>query len=67
MEKCDFFCSCEAGNTPFIDSELLNCLKLLKIEVDVGNYVIQELSQLCKQVSVFHEIDFESQKENGYG
>ena len=46
-----------------MDSELLNCLKLLKI--DVGKYVIPELDQLCKQISVFHEIDIERQKENG--
>ena len=39
--------------------------KLFKI--DVGKYAIPELGQLCKQISVFHEIDFESQKENGYG
>ena len=48
-----------------MDSELLNCRKLLKI--DVGKYVIPELGQLCKQISVFHEIDIESQKENGCG
>ena len=53
------------GDAPFVDSELLSCLKLLKI--DVGNYVILELGQLCKQISVFHEIDIESKKENGYG
>ena len=45
-----------------MDSELLNCRKLLKI--DVEKYVIPEL---CKQISVFHEIDIESQNENGYG
>ena len=57
--------NCEAGDAPFVDSELLGCLKLLKI--DVGNYVILELGQLCKQISVPHEIDIESKKENGYG
>ena len=46
-----------------MDSELLSCLKVLKI--DVGKYVIPKLGQLCKQISVFHEIDIERQKENG--
>ena len=64
-KMCQVLCSCEAGDAPFVDSELLSCLKLLKI--DVGNYVILELGQLCKQISVFHEIDIESKKENGYG
>ena len=48
-----------------MDSELLSCLRLLKI--DVGKYVIPELGQLCKQISGFHEIDIENQNENGYG
>ena len=47
-----------------MDSELLNCWKLL--EIDVGKYDIPELGQLCKQTSVFHEIDIESKKDNGY-
>ena len=47
-----------------MDSEFLNCGKLLKI--DVGKYIIPELGQMCKQISVFHEIDIESKKENGY-
>ena len=38
----------------FMDSELLSCRKLLK--TDVGNYFTPELGQLCKQISVFHEI-----------
>ena len=47
-----------------MDSELLNCRKLLKI--DVGKYVIPELGRLCKQIGVFfYEIDIESQNENG--
>ena len=46
-----------------MDSELLSCLKSLKI--DVGKYVIPELGQLYKQISVFHEINIESQRENG--
>ena len=44
----------------FMESELLNCRKLLKI--DVGKYGILELGQLRKQISVFHEIDIESMK-----
>ena len=48
-----------------MDSELLICRKLLKM--DVGKYVIPELGQLCKQISVLHEIDIEGQNENGYG
>ena len=48
-----------------MDSELLNCGKLLKI--DVANYVIPELGLLFKYISVFHEIDIESQTENEYG
>ena len=31
----------------------------------MGKYVIPELGQLCKQKSVFHKIDTESQKEYG--
>ena len=46
-----------------MDSELPICRKLLK--TDVWKYVILELGQLCKQISVFHEIDI--QKENEYG
>ena len=65
QKKCQVSCSCEAGDAPFMDSELISCLKLLKI--DVGKYVIPELGKLCKQISVFHEIDIESQKENGCG
>ena len=64
-QMCQVSCSCEAGDAPFVDSELFSCLKLLKI--DVGNYVILELDQLCKQIIVFYEIDIESKKENGYG
>ena len=59
-KMCQVSCSYETGDAPFVDSELLSCLKLLKI--DVGNYVILELGQLCKQISVFHEIDIESKK-----
>ena len=55
----------QTEDVSFMDSELLNCRKLLKI--DVGKYGIPELGQLCKQISVFHEIDIESQKDNGYG
>ena len=36
------------------------------VKIDMGKYVIPELDQLCKQISVFHEIDFESQKEYGH-
>ena len=49
----------------FMGAELLNCGKLLKI--DMANYVIAELGQLFKKISVFHEIDSESQTENEYG
>ena len=37
------------------------------LKIDVGKYVIPELGQMCKQISVFYEIDIESQKENRYG
>ena len=47
-----------------MDSGLHNCRNLLK--TDVGKYIIPELGQICKQISFFHEIDIESQKENGY-
>ena len=42
----------------FMASELLNCRKWLK--------GIPELGHLYKQIRVFHEMDIESQKENGY-
>ena len=56
-------CSCEAGDVPFMDSELLSCLKLLKI--DVGKSRLSRIGSVV-QTSVFHEIDIESQKQNGY-
>ena len=64
-KMCPFSCCRQTEDVSFMDSELLNCRKLLKI--DVGKYVIPELGQMCKQISVFHKIDVESQKENGYG
>ena len=42
-------------------------LSKLLLKIDVGKDVIPELGQLCKQISIFYEIDIESQKENGYG
>ena len=50
----------QTEDVSFMESELLNCRKLLKI--DVGKYGIPELGQLRKQISVFHEIDIESMK-----
>ena len=64
-KKCPFSCCRQTEDVSFMDSELLNCRKLLKI--DEGKYVIPELGQMCKQISVFHKVDIESQKENGYG
>ena len=54
-KMCPVSCCRQTEDVSFIDSELLNCRKLLKR--DVGKYVIPELGQLCKQISVFHEID----------
>ena len=62
---CPVSCCGRTEDVSLMNSELLNCRKLLKI--DVGKYIIPELGQLCKQISVFHEIDIESQKENGCG
>ena len=62
---CAFSCCRQKEDVSFMDSELLNCGKLLKI--DVANYVIPELGQLFKKISVLHEIDIESQTENECG
>ena len=60
---CPFSCCRQIEDVSFMDSEFFNCGKLLKI--DVGKYIIPELGQMCKQISVFHEIDIESKNENG--
>ena len=45
-KMCPFSCYRQTEDVSFMDSELLNCGKLLKI--DVANYVIPELGQLFK-------------------
>ena len=46
-KMCPVSCCRQTESVFFMDSELLSCRKLLKI--DVGKYVIPELGQLCKQ------------------
>ena len=45
-KMCPFSCYRQTEDVSFMGSELLNCGKLLKI--DVANYVIPELGQLFK-------------------
>ena len=45
-KMCPFSCYRQTEDVSSMDSELLNCGKLLKI--DVANYVIPELGQLFK-------------------
>ena len=45
-KMCPFSCYRQTEDVSFMDSELLNCGKLLKI--DVANYVIPKLGQLFK-------------------
>ena len=52
-KNCPVSCCRQTEDVSYMDSELLNCRKLLKI--DVGKYVTPELGQLCKQISVCHE------------